>query len=165
MKEITDMLRKGNEIKWPSKVRYLFEQIKKYLCETFVLIILDYTEEFLIFPFASKNNIVVVLLQKHFEGFEQPIAFFSSIMRDVELKYNILEKHAYTLVRDLKSFISYVLHSKVISYVSNSIIKEILSQRDNDGSKGNGFIPLIEEIGFVDHHSSSFYILHSWWSL
>lgn len=36
---------------------------------------LDYTKEFMIIPFAYKHTIVAMLLQKNYEGHEQPIAF------------------------------------------------------------------------------------------
>jgi hypothetical protein len=62
----------------------------------------DYTKEFLIFSFASEHTIATVLLQKNEEGFEQPIAFFSKSLRDAELKYDILEKQVYAMVKSLK---------------------------------------------------------------
>jgi hypothetical protein len=75
-----------------------------------VLVSPDYTNEFLIFSFASEYTIATMLLQKNEEGFEQPISFFSKILRDVELKYDILEKQAYAMVKALKAFHTYVLH-------------------------------------------------------
>lgn len=71
----------------------------------------DYSVPFYIFSFTSPHTIIVVLLQKNKEGYEQPISFFSQVLRDAELKYNILEKRAYELVKALKSFRMYVLQS------------------------------------------------------
>jgi hypothetical protein len=101
-----------------------------------VLASLDYTKEFFIFSFASEHTITVVLLQKSEEGFEKPMAFFSKSLRDIELKYDILEKQAYVMVKALKSFRTYVLHSKIITYVPTSIVKDILVQPDSDGKRG-----------------------------
>jgi hypothetical protein len=67
-----------------------------------------------------------MLLQKNEESFEQPIAFFSKSLRDAKLKYDILEKEAYAMVKALKSFRTYVLHSKIIAYVPSSSVKDIL---------------------------------------
>ena len=92
-----------------------FERIKRVICEAPVLASPDYMKEFLIFSFSSKHTIAVVLLQKNDEGFEQPIEFFSKSLRDVELRYDITEKQAYAMVKALKAFITYVLHSKVMS--------------------------------------------------
>jgi len=54
-------------------------------------------------------------------------------MRDVELKYDIIEKQAYALIQALKSFRMYVLHSPIIAYVPNSVVKIVLIQPDTDG--------------------------------
>jgi hypothetical protein len=56
-------------------------------------------------------------------------------LRDEELKYDIMDKHAYALVKDLKDFIVYVFHSRVISYVPSTSVKEILIQPDIDGKR------------------------------
>jgi hypothetical protein len=92
VKYITTMLRKGSEIKWTVESRNSFDQIKKDLTEALVLISPDYSKEFLIFSLASFDTVATVLLQKNVEGLEQPIAFFSRVLRDVELKYDIMDK-------------------------------------------------------------------------
>jgi hypothetical protein len=109
-----------------------------------VLIIPDYSKDFLIFSFASFNTVVAVLLQKNSEGLEQPIAFFSWALRDAELKYQIMDKQAYALVKDLKSFGVYVMHARVIAYVPSTVVKEILIHLDIDG-KCNKWIAKILE--------------------
>jgi hypothetical protein len=117
VKDLTYMLKKDNDIKWYSKAKNSFEQIKRALGEAPVLASPYYTKYFIIFSFASENTIAVVLLQKNDEGYEQPIAFFSKNLRDTKLKYNIIEKQAYALVKALKYFRDYVLHSKIVAYV------------------------------------------------
>ena len=92
MKHITAMLRRGHEIKWTAESRGSFAQIKKALTEVPVLISLDYSKDFLIFSFASDDSVAAVLLQKNDQGQEQPIAFYSKALRDVELRYEIMEK-------------------------------------------------------------------------
>jgi hypothetical protein len=104
VKLITTMLRKGNEVKWTIESRNSFDLIKKALTEAPVLISPDYSKDFLIFSFASFDTVAVVLLQKNVEGLEQPISFFSRALRDAEVKYDIMEKQAYALVKSLKGF-------------------------------------------------------------
>jgi hypothetical protein len=96
----------------------------------------DYTKEFLIFSFVSEHIVVAILLQKNKEGFEQPISFFNKSLRDAELRYDILEKQAYAMVKALKDFRTYVLHSRIISYVPTNAIKDILVQPNSDGRRG-----------------------------
>ena len=100
------------------------------------MVSLDYTKEFLIFSFSFEYIVAAVLLQKNEEGFEQPIAFFSKSLRDAKLRYDILEKQAYAMVKALKDFRTYVLHSKIISYVPTNGIKYILVQLDIDRRRG-----------------------------
>ena len=92
-----------------------------------MLVSLDFTKEFLVFSYASEHTIVVVLLQKNNENMEQPIAFFSKMLRYGELKYDIMEKQAYALVKALKYFRVYILHSHIIADVPTSAVKGILT--------------------------------------
>jgi hypothetical protein len=104
------MLGNGNEVKRIVEYRNSFEKIKKSLTESPVLINSDYSKEFLIFSFASSNTLVLVFLQRNAEGLEQPISFFSRALRDSEMRYDIMEKQYYALVKDLKDFRIYILH-------------------------------------------------------
>ena len=92
VKHITTMLRKGNKVRWTTEPRTSFDQIKRALTETPVLISPDYSKEFLIFSFASFDTVAAVLLQKNEEGQEQPISFFSKALRDAKIRYEIMEK-------------------------------------------------------------------------
>ena len=80
-----------------------------------VLISPDFTKDFFIFSFASEHTVVVVLLQKNIKGQEQPIAFFSKALRDAPLKYNIMEKQAFALIKALKYFIVYIFLPKELA--------------------------------------------------
>ena len=104
------MLKKDSRVNWTIKAKASFERIKKVISEELVLTSPDYLRDFLIFSFASEHTISAVLLQKDDEGFERPITFFSKSLRDTELKYDIIEKQAYAMVKALKAFRTYVLH-------------------------------------------------------
>jgi hypothetical protein len=77
-------------------------------------------------------------------GFEQPIAFFNKALRDAKLKYDIMEKKTFALVKALNYFRVYVLHFKFIAYVPSSAIKDILTQLDNDGKISKWIDKLLE---------------------
>jgi hypothetical protein len=136
VKLITYMLNKDSEMKWTSKDKASFKKVNKSIREAPMLASPDYTKEFLIFTFVSEHTIAMILLQKNEEGFEHPIAFFSKSLKDVELKYDILEQKSYAMVKDLKASGTYVLHSKIIAYVPKRIFKDILIQPDSDGKRG-----------------------------
>eukprot|EP00253_Pinus_taeda_P013835 PITA_13835 len=146
VKNITKMLKKGADFKWTTEAKESFEKIKKALTQAPVLISPDFTKEFLIFTFASVDTIAGVLLQKGNQGTEQPISFFSKTLANAELKYNILEKQAYALVKAVKDFRIYVLHSHIVAYMPNTVIKDILTQADPDGKRGKWIAKLLEDI-------------------
>jgi hypothetical protein len=145
IKLITNVLKNESEVKWNAKSKASFEPVKKAIGETQVLVSPYYTKEFLIFSFSSEHIIASVLLQKNKEGFEQLIAFFNKSLRDAELRYDILEKQAYAMVKALKDFRKYILHSKIIAYVPTNAIKDILVQPENDGRRGR-WLAKIQEI-------------------
>jgi len=108
-----------------------------------MLISLDFTKGFLIFSFASEHTIVVVLLQNS-EGHEQPIAFFNKDLRDVALKYDIIEKQAFAMVKAIKYFRVYSLYSHIIAFVPNATVKDILTQNYLDGKRGKWISIILE---------------------
>jgi hypothetical protein len=96
----------------------------------------DFTKDFYLFSFASEHTIAAVLLQKNNEGYEEPIAFLSKSLRDNALNYKIMEKQAFALVKSIKYFRVYILHSHTISYFPNAVVKDILTQDNPDGRRG-----------------------------
>jgi hypothetical protein len=77
----------------------------------------------------------IVLLQKNDAGLEQPISFFSRALRDAKIRYDIMEKQAYALVKYLKDFKVYVFHSKIIAYVPSASVKKVLIQPEHRWEK------------------------------
>ena len=112
--------------------------------ESPTLISLDYTREFYIFSFASYDTLATILLQKNDEGVEHPVAFFSKTLRDVELRYDLIEKQAYALIKSLKAFRIYIMHSKVVVYVPFASVKDVLTQLDIDGKRAKWIPKFIE---------------------
>ena len=117
-----NMLKKELGVKWNMEAKQSFELVKQALTQTPVLISLDYTKEFYIFSFAFEHTVAVVLLQKNIMRQEQPIAFFCKALRDAPLKYNIMEKQAFALIKALKNFRVYILHSHIIAFVPNTVV-------------------------------------------
>jgi hypothetical protein len=144
VKYITTMIGNGNEVKWIAESRNSFNQIKRALTEALVLINPDYSKEFSIFFFTSSDTLAFVFLQRNSDGLEQPISFFSRALRDAETIYVIMEKQDYALVKSLKAFKIYILHSKMISYVPSASVREILIQPDIDGEISKWITKILE---------------------
>lgn len=86
------MLKKGSQVKWTNVARRSFEDIQRAIMEAPTLINPDYSKEFHIFSFAFGDTLAAILLQKDDEGSKHPVEFFSKTLRDVELRYDIIEK-------------------------------------------------------------------------
>lgn len=103
------MLRKGLELRWTDTTRKSFDSIKKAIMEAPTLINPDYSKELNIFSFASEDTIATILLQVDEEGSEHPVEFFRKNLRDAELRYDIIEKQAYSLIKSFESLQSLYL--------------------------------------------------------
>ena len=77
------------------KQKNYFSAIKSAFTKAPVLISTDFEKYFLIFSYASKETIVVGLLQKNKQSLEHPISFFIHALRDAKLNYSLIEKHRY----------------------------------------------------------------------
>ena len=77
------------------------------------------------------------LTQRDQEDQERPIAFMSSPLKDAALKYSILEKHAYALVKAVNKFKHYILCNRILAIVSNSTVKSLLAQHELREKRGN----------------------------
>ena len=104
----------------------------------------DYTKSFYIFSFDSYDTVAIVLLQKDDERLDHPISFFSKTLRDAELKYDPIKKQAYALIKSLKSFRIYILHTKVISYVPLDFVKDVLTHPNIDGNRAKWIAKMVE---------------------
>lgn len=138
------MLKKDSTIKWTIELKRSFEDIKLALTKTPILISPKLGRDFIIFSFALKHTIVVVLLQKNDQGYEQPIFFFRKSVRDAPLKYNIMEKQALSFVKTIKAFRVYILYSDVITYFPNGVVKDILTQDGPYGKRAKWIATILE---------------------
>ena len=124
LKEMTKMLNKDSQMKWTEEAVKYFNLVKLALSSAPVLVSPYYIQDFILFSFASEHTMAAVLLQKR-DDHERPITFFNRAIRDAALKYNIIEKQALALVKALKDFRVYILHSHILAYVPNTVVKDV----------------------------------------
>ena len=55
-----------------------------------------------------------------------------------------MEKQAYDLVKALKDFRIYLLHSHIIAYVPSNVVKSILTKLDPEGKRAKWVAVLLE---------------------
>ena len=71
LRNITNMLKKEQGVKWTLEAKKSFELVKQALTKKPVLISPDFSKDFYIFSFASEHTIAAILLQKNPQGQEQ----------------------------------------------------------------------------------------------
>ncbi len=60
------------------------------------------------------------------------------------LKYDIMEKQAFPLIKSIKYFRVYILHSHIIAFVPSAVVKDILTQNDPGGKRGKCIAVILE---------------------
>lgn len=55
-----------------------------------------------------------------------------------------MEKKAYALVQVIKDFRVFILHSHIITYVPNNVVKDIWTQPEPNGNRGKWIAVLLE---------------------
>lgn len=55
-----------------------------------------------------------------------------------------MEKQAYALVQVVKDCKVFIIHSHIIAYVPNSVVKDILTQPEPDGKRGKWIVGMLE---------------------
>lgn len=138
------MLKKYLTIKWTIEAKQSFEDIKLASTQTPVLTSPKFDKDFIIISFALEHTIAIILLQKDDQGCEKPIAFFSKPLRNASLKYKIMEKQDFSLVKVIKDFRVYILYSHVVAYVPNVVVKDILTYDGVDGKRGKWISTILE---------------------
>jgi len=68
LRELTNMLKKDNTVKWTEDAMKSFSLVKLSLTTAPVLISLDYTHDFIIFSFSSEHTLAAVLMQEGSSG-------------------------------------------------------------------------------------------------
>ena len=93
-------------------------------------------------------HLSILLLDSYCRGLvkndEHPIEFFSKVLRYGEMKYDIMEKQAYPLVKSLKYFRVYITHSRIVAYVPINVVKSILIQPNPEGNRAKWIVVLLE---------------------
>ena len=74
--------------------------------------------------------------------------FFVECIKYGEIKYKIMQKQSYALVKALNDFREYALQSQIIAFVPDVDVKQILCQPQVDG-RWSKWITKIQEFDFV----------------
>jgi hypothetical protein len=125
VKPLTTLLEKDREFKWTGACQSSFEELKKRLTTTPVLVMPDLQKSFDIYCDASRQGLGCVLMQ---EG--HVIAYASRQLRKHELNYPTHDLELAVVVHALKIRRHYVMGTKCQIYTDHKSLKYIFTQKD-----------------------------------
>jgi hypothetical protein len=125
LKPLTTLLEKGKEFKWDEKCQSSFEELKKRLTTTPVLIMLDIHKGFDVYCDASRQGLGCVLMQ---EG--KVVAYASRQLRKHEQNYPTHDLELVAVVHALKTWRHYMIGNKCQIFTDHKSMKYIFTQKD-----------------------------------
>jgi hypothetical protein len=125
VKPLTTLLEKGKEFKWDEKCQASFEELKKRLTTTPVLIMPDIHKGFDVYCDASRQGLGCVLMQ---EG--KVVAYASRHLRKHEQNYLTHDLELAAVVCALKIWRHYMIGNKCQIFTDHKSLKYIFTQKD-----------------------------------
>jgi hypothetical protein len=124
-KPMIALLEKNAKFIWSEKCQANFEEFKKKLTTTPVLILLDLSKSFSIYCDASRQGLGCALMQ---EG--RVVAYASKQLRKHELNYPTHDLELAAVVHALKLWRHYLIGHKSDIYMDHKSLKYIFTQSD-----------------------------------
>jgi hypothetical protein len=119
------LLEKNAKFVWTKQCQASFEELKKRLTTTHVLILPDLNKSFSIYCDASRRGLGCVLMQ---DG--QVVAYASRQLRKHELNYPTHDLKLAAMVHALKIWRHYLVGHKCDIYIDHKILKYIFTQSE-----------------------------------
>jgi hypothetical protein len=124
-KPMTSLLEKGREFKWDEKCQDSFDQLKKRLMSSPVLVMPDLQKGFDIYCDACGQGLGCVLMQ---EG--HVIAYASRQLQKHELNYPTHDLELAAVVHALRIWRHYIMGTKCQVYTNHKSLKYVFIQKD-----------------------------------
>ena len=133
------LLQKNKTCSWTNTQEQAFQQSKKILTSSSVLVHYSPTLEMTLACDASQYGLGAVLSHRFLNGEEKPIAYASSTLSKLEQNYSQIEREGLSLVFGVKKFHSYLYGRRFTMYTDhkplqtlfnpNKSISTVVSQR------------------------------------
>lgn len=129
-KHIVGLMSEKHPFKWTEEAREAFEKVKVSVSKAPTLMNPNFFKKIIVYCYASKYTMSGILLQKDDIGVEVPIGFMSIPLKKHELNYSLSEKKYFTIIKAVKQFKYYILHSHSMLFVLDTVVKSILTQQE-----------------------------------
>jgi hypothetical protein len=124
-KPMKRLLEKNKDFDWTEECQASFEELKKRLTSTPVLVLLDITKKFNIYCYASRQGLGCVLMQ---DG--QVVSYASHQLRKHEENYPTHDLELAAVVHALKIWRHYLIGHRCEIYSDHKSLKYIFMQND-----------------------------------
>ena len=119
-----DMMQKGAVFKWTNECDNAFKLLKEKLMEEPMLINPQVNKDYVTHCDTSKFSYSGILQQTRLETDElAPVAYFSGNFDKMQVKWNIMEKEAYTIYKSTKRFAFYSTGAKTTVFSDHKPLK------------------------------------------
>ncbi|KAL0288436.1 UNVERIFIED_CONTAM: Retrovirus-related Pol polyprotein from transposon.6 [Sesamum calycinum] len=122
---LTKLLRKGVVFQWTEQCQRSFDELKKRLTSTPVLVLLSGSGGYVVYTDASKHGLGCVLMQHG-----KVIAYASRQLRIHELNYPTHDLELAAIVHTLKIWRHYLYGEKFQIFIDHKSLKYILTQKE-----------------------------------
>uniref|UniRef100_A0A914DXM4 RNA-directed DNA polymerase n=1 Tax=Acrobeloides nanus TaxID=290746 RepID=A0A914DXM4_9BILA len=126
---LNELRRKDRPFKWTQAQEKAFEALKNRLAEKTLLMHYDDQLPLILSTDASEYGIGAVLLQKHPDGTEKPLAFASKTLSTTERGYSQIEKEAYAIIFGTVKFNQYLAYRRFTLYTDHQPLLAIFDPK------------------------------------
>ena len=151
---LTQLLKKppadGSSPIWTHECPVAFEELKRQLVSTPILISPCWTKEFHVYVDASNVAIGAVFSQKDEKNFDHPIYYASRQLVAVEQNYSTTEREALGIVYSVQKFHHYLLGYPFVFHVDHDALKYMINKPQLSGRIAR-WVLLLQEFTFTIH--------------
>ncbi|KAL0336686.1 UNVERIFIED_CONTAM: Retrovirus-related Pol polyprotein from transposon.6 [Sesamum radiatum] len=122
---LTKLLRKGLTFQWTEQCQQSFDELKKRLTSTPILVLLSGSGGYVVYTDASKQGLGCVLMQN-----DKVIGYASRQLRTHELNYPTHDLELVAIVHALKIWRHYLYGEKFQIFTDHKSLKYILTQKE-----------------------------------
>ena len=128
---LTNLTKKNTRFKWTNECQKAFDILKDKLISAPVLTYPHRDRKYILHTDASDNAIGAVLNQyNEITKCEQPIAYYSRKLKDIEIKYSISEREALAIFEGVKNFKPYLWLQQFKIITDHTALKYLLKNKN-----------------------------------
>ena len=138
---LSSLLKKKAEFSWGPSQTKAFNTLKEKLTSSPVLILPDYTQEFILCTDASDVGLGGILMQER-DGKPKPIAYASRLCTTAERNYSITERETLAVIYSLERFRDIILGYPIRVWTDHTAIQNLFKHKNLRGRLARWFVTL-----------------------